>query len=159
MTHPQQSIQLYLKTFFENNSQIELITEAVQAILEQDQPREQCIVQAIHVIECATAIRFEPELYVILLRLYICLGSASNARRIWNKLSIKHIQWDSLSWLVDSYLPALTDDIIANEEFYDEAEREIPDSMITAFKQGTWSQIPRFAHLREAISTSFTRRI
>jgi len=63
------------------------------------------------------------------------------------------------SWLIDSYLPALSDHTLANEDFYEDAEREIPDCMITAFRSGTWSQISRFADLRNAIANSFTRRV
>ncbi|KAJ2852786.1 mitochondrial distribution and morphology, partial [Coemansia erecta] len=102
-------------------------------------------------------------LYAI--RLYLCLSCYSRARALYDSLNIKNIQNDTLGHFVigqglalGCYIPDLE---LSYEcvSFYDRAHHTIPRELESAYKNGTYSNIPDFLEFRDNLKNSFQREI
>ncbi|KAJ2558784.1 mitochondrial distribution and morphology [Coemansia sp. RSA 1933] len=102
-------------------------------------------------------------LYAI--RLYLCLSCYSRARALYDTLNIKNIQNDTLGHFIAGqglvlgcYIPdiELCYSIVS---FYDRAHFTIPRELESAYKNGTYSNIPDFLEFRNNLKHSFQREV
>ncbi|KAJ1908146.1 mitochondrial distribution and morphology [Coemansia sp. IMI 209127] len=102
-------------------------------------------------------------LYAI--RLYLCLSCYSRARALYDTLNIKNVQNDTLGHFIigqglalGCYIPDLE---LSYEgvSFYDRARHTVPRELESAYKNGTYSNIPDFLEFRDNLKNSFQREI
>ncbi|KAJ2089198.1 mitochondrial distribution and morphology [Coemansia sp. RSA 986] len=103
------------------------------------------------------------KLYAI--RLYLYLSCYSRARALYDTLNIKNIQNDTLGHFIvgqglalGCYIPDL-ELSYAGVSFYDRAHFTIPHELESAYKNGTYSNIPDFLEFRNNLKHSFQREI
>lgn len=100
------------------------------------------------------------KLKLLLFLLYLELGDFSDAWELWKSLHVRHIQNDTLLYLV---LPAalrsgnydVAGDICSRAEgFYQENERDVPDQIVNAYKHN-YSNVLDFVHLQTRLRKSY----
>ncbi|ODM89825.1 Phagocyte signaling-impaired protein [Orchesella cincta] len=103
---------------------------------------------------------FNHSLRILLIKAYSRLGAIKQALRVANGLDIKHVQWDSLGYLViwralhsGAYFDARNIFETA-EGMYSEYKKEGMDHIIAAFKYERFSMIPEFLRFRDMLLNS-----
>jgi tetratricopeptide (TPR) repeat protein len=100
------------------------------------------------------------KLKLLLFLLYLELGDFHDAWELWKSLHVRHIQNDTLLYLV---LPAalrsgnydIAGDICSRAEgFYQENERDVPDQIVNAY-QHNYSNVLDFVHLQTRLRKSY----
>eukprot|EP00698_Gefionella_okellyi_P015551 TRINITY_DN4390_c0_g1_i1.p1 TRINITY_DN4390_c0_g1~~TRINITY_DN4390_c0_g1_i1.p1 ORF type:complete len:915 (+),score=248.43 TRINITY_DN4390_c0_g1_i1:97-2841(+) len=128
----------------------------------RDTGRQQLLFDAVHVLEFA----FEksPKNFQYALQLidcYIQLGAWQAADNLWQFLSVKHIQFDTLSYRVlqpalrlfgFDFAGSLCEDII--QFHFDYHQREAGDYIVAAYRWGSYSKVTEFVQLAETLGSS-----
>lgn len=100
------------------------------------------------------------KLKLLLFLLYLELGSFTDAWELWKTLNIRHIQSDTLLYLI---LPAalrsgnygVAGEVCSRAaSFYQENERDVPEQIVNAY-QHNYSNVLDFVHLQTRIRTSY----
>ncbi|KAJ2910316.1 mitochondrial distribution and morphology [Coemansia aciculifera] len=105
--------------------------------------------------------QFLLKLYAI--RLYLYLSCYDRARAIYDKLSIKNIQLDTLGHFVNGHGMALgcfaadLDLCYDGVAFYDRAETKVPRELESAYEKGTYSNITDFLAFDDNLAHSMQR--
>ncbi|KAJ2762286.1 mitochondrial distribution and morphology [Coemansia sp. BCRC 34490] len=138
-------------------------------------PREQqethgLLTRSIFTILCVLeeGIRLNGENFLLKLyaiRLYLCLSCYSRARTLYDSLDIKHIQNDTLGYFIvgqglalGCFIPDL-ELSYKGVSFYDTAYVTIPHELESAYKNGTYSNIPDFLEFNDNLKNSFQRQV
>lgn len=102
------------------------------------------------------------QMKILLCRLYITLGCIENALEIFYSLDTKHIQWETLSYLILSDVlnsPGFTEKSISFLEkingFIKEHSRETPDLLLYAYEKESYSKIEEFIEFKYKMDYSF----
>uniref|UniRef100_A0A8R1Y381 N-terminal acetyltransferase B complex subunit MDM20 homolog n=1 Tax=Onchocerca volvulus TaxID=6282 RepID=A0A8R1Y381_ONCVO len=104
----------------------------------------------------------DPVSAIILCKAYSSIGVTTQVQRFMRALDIKYIQRDTLGYFVYGLLEQygrFSSAIIHYTElaaFFDQTEREVSECLTTAYKNGSFLQIPRLVEFLNRINKSFT---
>ncbi|EFO24232.1 hypothetical protein LOAG_04254 [Loa loa] len=103
----------------------------------------------------------DPISAVVLCKAYSSIGVTTQVQRFMRALDIKYIQRDTLGYLVYGLLEQygkFNSAIIHYTElaaFFDQTEKEVSECLTTAYKNGSFLQVPRLVEFLNKISKSF----
>ncbi|MCP9258151.1 N-alpha-acetyltransferase 25, NatB auxiliary [Dirofilaria immitis] len=104
----------------------------------------------------------DPVSAIILCKAYSSIGVTTQVQKFMRTLDIKYIQRDTLGYLVYGLLEQygrFNSAIIHYTElagFFDQTEKEISECLTTAYKNGSFLQVPRLVEFLNKINKSFT---
>ncbi|KAL4002632.1 N-acetyltransferase B complex (NatB) non catalytic subunit family protein [Acanthocheilonema viteae] len=103
----------------------------------------------------------DPISAIVLCKAYSSIGVTTQVQRFMRALDIKYIQRDTLGYLIYGLLEQygrFSSAIIHYTEltaFFDQTEKEVSECLTTAYKNGSFLQVPRLVEFLNKISKSF----
>ncbi|KAK6102242.1 N-acetyltransferase B complex (NatB) non catalytic subunit family protein [Brugia pahangi] len=103
----------------------------------------------------------DPISAIVLCKAYSSIGVTTQVQRFMRNLDIKYIQRDTLGYLVYGLLEQygrFSSAIIHYTElaaFFDQTEKEVSECLTTAYKNGSFLQVPRLVEFLNKVSKSF----
>ncbi|VDK74310.1 unnamed protein product [Litomosoides sigmodontis] len=103
----------------------------------------------------------DPISAVVLCKAYSTIGVTTQVQRFMRALDIKYVQRDTLGYLLYGLLEQygrFSSAIIHYTElaaFFDQTEKEVSECLTTAYKNGSFAQVPRLVEFLNKISKSF----
>ncbi|KAG0240907.1 N-alpha-acetyltransferase 25, NatB auxiliary subunit [Actinomortierella wolfii] len=105
------------------------------------------------------------QMKLLLIRIYSILGAFNCANAIYNTMSIRHVQHDTMShYITDRALnyglvnEALTQ-VYEEHQIYHSNEAETPEMILQAYKYSTFSKIPEFIEFQSRLENSLQKVI
>jgi N-terminal acetyltransferase B complex non-catalytic subunit len=102
-----------------------------------------------------------PQLQLLLVKLYGYLNMVDPIISLYNTLSVKHVQVDSLGYITNRYVQATGGFRFAKQmfeislKFYISCNKETSDYIINAYKNGMFHKILEIINLRDRICNSY----
>ncbi|KAI8909049.1 N-acetyltransferase B complex non catalytic subunit-domain-containing protein [Gorgonomyces haynaldii] len=109
--------------------------------------------------------KFNFSFTILLVRLYIQLGAVGRAHTLYQKLDVKQVQLDSVSFVMSEDLELFGDYnkalLVFREALhvYDRNEIETPEMIAQAFRFDTYSKVPEFVDFRDRVRHSIQRSV
>ncbi|KAG0299446.1 N-alpha-acetyltransferase 25, NatB auxiliary subunit [Dissophora globulifera] len=115
--------------------------------------------------QALSASKHNYQIKLVLVRIYELLGAFSCASGIYNTMSIKHIQHDTLSHFITDrvssygmFTEALSQ-LYSAHEIYHSNESETPEMILQAYKYSTFSKIQEFIEFQSRLENSLQKMI
>ncbi|KAI0241030.1 N-alpha-acetyltransferase 25, NatB auxiliary subunit [Lamellibrachia satsuma] len=107
-------------------------------------------------VKCPADFQFK----LLLVKLYIILGAVGPCAAIYESLEVKHIQHDSLSYIISNHVSCLGH-LSTAVSFYDGmlkfftvSHREMTECLISSYKYGSFTKIDEFVKFRQRLQNS-----
>ena len=104
--------------------------------------------------------KFNFQFKFMLLCLYNNLGCIYASLDVFHSLDVKHILWDTLSYLILDDVLLLADNDTSNtmlehiQQFHDENKKQTPDFIIRSYSTGSYSKIQEFMKFKSKLDRS-----
>ncbi|KAK2193508.1 hypothetical protein NP493_12g11037 [Ridgeia piscesae] len=107
-------------------------------------------------VKCPADFQFK----LLLVKLYVILGAVGPCAAIYESLEIKHIQHDSLSYIISNHVGCLGHLTTAMSfydgllKFFTVSHKEMTECLISSYKYGSFTKINEFVKFRQRLQNS-----